>query len=132
MTDQPDHPSEQDVADAIPSVLSGLAERFRAEARESPLYAELAAQPSLERRLRLAHSKMEEVALMLADVLRDVDGVEMTRERYRLIQGLPRTKSEMEDFHRAETGYAGCVDKAFESIRFALLTDPEQETTPTS
>ena len=127
MTDQTDQPTPDEVAEAIPGLLTGLAERIRDDVRQSPLYLELSAEPSMSRRLRLAHFKMQEIASTLTDVLRDVDGVDMTLERYRLVQGLPRAKSELEDFHRAETGIAGCVDKAFNSIHSALLIDPETD-----
>lgn len=123
MANEPRHPTaeEEAVAEAIPGVLTSLAERFREETRQSPLYRELAAQPTMSRRLRLAHSKIEEVVLTLTDVLRDVDDIEITTEKYRLIQGLPRAKSEAEQHFRDTEGIAGCVDKAFNSIHAALL-----------
>jgi hypothetical protein len=124
MADQPTHepkPTEREVADAIPGVLTSLVERFREEERQTPLYRELAAQPHMTRRLRLAHAKMEEVVLALTAVLRDVDGIEITQDKYDLLKMLPLAKSRTEDLVTETEGIAGCVDKAFNAIHAALL-----------
>lgn len=121
MSEQSNDPGP--TTDVIASLLVGMSERIREETRQSPLYAELAAQRTLTGRVRLAHSKMTEVVLTLTDVLRDVDGIEITAERYALLQGLVLSKAEFEEHFRTSEGNAGCVDKAFGAISRTLTEE---------
>lgn len=114
---------EQKTSDAIGELLSSMTDRIREENKTDPLYVELAGQRSLESRLRLACHEMSKVVLTLTDVLRDVDGVEITRERYALLQGLVAAKSNLEEHYRLNEGNAGCVDKAHREIARLLIEE---------
>lgn len=83
-------------------------------------YDALAAQQTVNKKLRMAEHLMQGIVLDLVDLLRDDHSVDFSgaegSDRYRLLLGLPLLRQAIELEILAKDGHPGCVDKTFAEL----------------